>query len=295
MAAFCEDHFKEDGQLPLRSLAAEIRLLEVRQRSYPAALDDRRSLVLINGLFFAWYHAQRPPFPREAPQRALQTLIVTLLIQGGFDEAIFLHSVRTLAGFLKTDLRRLVLLRKAAILEYIVAGDFGERDWNAELSPERLSARFEVPIGQNVQLAKFTLGGLPTRESPDPMFLPKSFFGFARPPYNVDFSDYHDLAVCLVTGDLVRLDDPLIHGDRTRETASCTFRPLLMVRGEWANLGLLCAFNWRTRLEFGPLYVDGFGDPDSGLRQGTVLALSEEMVAKEVDSLLSHAWTDRVV
>jgi hypothetical protein len=72
VTTLCADHFKEDGQLPLRSLAAEIRPPEVRQPSCPAALDDRRFLGLINGLFFAWHDAHGPSFHprrRTAPCR----------------------------------------------------------------------------------------------------------------------------------------------------------------------------------------------------------------------------------
>jgi hypothetical protein len=293
MSLFCSTHFVNDGQLPLSTLAGEIRLLEVRQRSSPTALDDRRTLLLINGLFFAWYHSQVPAFPTEARGGALHKLLFSLLIHENFDKAGYVHRVRTIIRHMLSDEKRIVFLRKAAILEYIVQGDFQHKDWDVELSPERLSATFSVPIHNSVTLPRFTFGGFSSPDCPNGPSLPTSFLDFSRPPHCVDFSVYEELALCLITGDIISVFDPLIHGART--VSELTFRPVLVLRGEKVNSAVICFYAWRTTVDIGPFYFDEFGDPDIGFQHGSVLRLSTQAIDKEVDRLLSHAWTDGLV
>jgi hypothetical protein len=298
MRVFYDYFFAGDAPSPngsvasLASLAGGVMLLEARPRAAPDAMRDVRTLTLINQLFFTFYH-RAPALDGERRLGALQKLLMSLLTHVGFDPAGFAHRVRTIAGKMMSDERKLVFLRKAAILEFIVQGDF--KGGNLELSQEILAEKFGVQIHSGVKLREFRLGGFPTPECPAGTELPGSFFGFGRRPYLVDFSVSENLAICLITGDILTNLNDAIRSATAEEGGRLTFRPVLILRGDRASETFIYSFAWRTRVEFGPIYLDGFGDPDLGFRHGSMLRLSEAAVAREVDRLLSHAWTDSIV
>jgi hypothetical protein len=286
MQSFCHVAFPTYN-VGILALTSEISLMELRLRSFPHALDDTRFLTLIHSAYFALAHALPPDARHE--KRHFRAVIRRSLTDRSTNIKL------TVAGFfpdIQTPLRRYYFLRRCAILEHCLSGDFtGSYDWDALLHWDALCVHFGVALeGDPGQLPPYTF-----------CTLPDTFLGFFQPPWSLSRSLRDPLLLSLATGDCVSGTDPPQCGEiRMRDIAAKlhgTYCPMLVIRGSQANAGVYISFEWQRQYmnSSNPIYTDRFGDADIGFRRGEVLRLSRDAVEREIDRLLSHAWTDAVV
>jgi hypothetical protein len=298
MQGFCLFRFSKDIKAGLEALRSEIILLEIRQRSSAVAMDDVRTLTLINQLFFTIHHSRLGIVP-AAPTGAFRLLLASLLaFHPRLPMSAYREKVGELAARAKSDEKHLQFLRLARILEYTIMGEFGTHDWKSELDPGNLCGYFRLPSPRSGSLPVFTLGGflhvadLSLVDTPE---LPRSFFGFASPPYNFDVSGGDSLAICLLSGSLCYNLKHNSAPEDPRMTMHDTFTAVLVLRGAYASEILVWSYEFGQSHTMTPIYVDDYGDPDVGFGRGSLLHLSQEAADRLVDQLLSHQWTDAFV
>jgi hypothetical protein len=103
--------------------------MEMRLRSSPHALDDTRFLTLIHNAYFAIAHGLDPDSMDE--KRRFRT-VLRLSLSNRLTN--IKPTVAELASTIATPIRQYYFLRRCAILEYCLAGDFtGNHDWEALL------------------------------------------------------------------------------------------------------------------------------------------------------------------
>jgi hypothetical protein len=171
-------------------------------------------------------------------------------------------------------------------------------DWDSLLSPDELFShfKFEAPKGDLEKLVPFSFAPLP-----------ENFLMFAKGMYSVDMQSTKELALSLITGDIlsfgtVREDGYAGLGEWAETVIKNTFCPLLVLRGRHASRALIWLFDEgfmalpeRRCVNMRAIYVDEFGDWDYGFEKGLILHLSHDVVDAEIDRLLSHRWMDSLM
>jgi hypothetical protein len=283
MTHFCGEVFNS-FEVAINTLANHISLMEVRLRSSPYALDDVRFLTLIHHFYFAIVHGYTSPtnISHKFPLVIVQSL-----------SGISLHDiVSVMVHTINTPTRQYIFLRRCAILEECLSDSFHTgQDWESFMSWEALCDHFKVSVtDQPNLLPPFTFCELPDQ-----------FLGFFTPPRSISRKETDKSLLSLLTGDIVVMSRPPRSGELSLQGLMkkiCgTYTPLLVLSGEHSNATMYWSSEWdqqyREALE--PLYVDRFGDPDIGFRRGRALKLSQDAVDRQLDRLLSHAWTDEIV
>jgi hypothetical protein len=286
MRSFCAIAFGT-FDIGIDALASEISLMEMRLRSFPHALDDIRFVTLIRHVYFAIAHSfdTAAPDGKGAFRRVLRRSLANRL-------ADIKPTVAGLVAGIETAIRQFYFLRRCAILEYCLACDFaGSHDWDALLGWEALCSHFEIHVeGAPGALRPYTFCGLPA-----------TFLDFFKPPRSLSRNLDGQVLFSLTTGDFISTaasqQPRVIDMNDLRLKFHETYCPVILVVGNHANTALYLSFEWNKQFAnaSSPIYVDRFGDPDIGFRRGEVLKLSGDAVEREVDRLLSHAWTDAVV
>jgi hypothetical protein len=286
MRRFCETAFAAFN-VGILMLTSEISLMELRLRSSPQALDDIRFLTLIYTAYFAIAHGMAADGNDD--KRRFRTVIRRSLAARSTD---IRPTVAALAIAIQKQKSRFYFLRRCAILEYCLAGEFtGSNDWDALLRWDALCAHFGLELeGEPGELPPYTF-----------CELPDTFLGFFTPPWSLSRDLTDPVLLSLTTGDCISTTPTPQPGEISvvdlRAKVHGTYVPVIIMGGKHANTGIYISFEWGKQVAnaSSPIYVDRFGDPDIGFQRGTVLKLSRDAVEREVDRLLSHAWTDAVV
>ena len=128
--------------------------------------------------------------------------------------------------------------------------------------------------------------------------LPNDFVKLQAPPYNIDIMDQvHELALCLLTGKVVRFtpkkNKSLPNYKKHVKSALCgTFTPFLMLTGRLATSVSIYMHSFNKSYKANDIYIDDFGENDIGITRGLPLKLSADRLLRLLESLLSGDWID---
>jgi hypothetical protein len=283
----------------VESLADQIRLLEFRYRSNPAALDSDSLKPLFRNYYLCIRYGRegeadfvrKPAAPSFPPLEYL--ILIGLSVPCVEMADRFINTIYSVSPplFAFAFLRHVALFYHFALDRPVATGS--PIDWNAILMYESLCARYSVA-------ARDLPGELPRFSFPP---LPPDYLGFMREPYNIDIAGncHREIGICLLTGGqvLVTTSGPGSGDLRSlpeylRMPLNAAYTFVLVVTGTRAGSVLIADFEFRWMREIRSCYVDRYGYNARITESGGMLTLSQAQLDALVDSMLSGDWTDEL-
>lgn len=273
------------------SYAGIVATLEVRHRSRPECFDSPTVPILLRNYLLTLYHYIHPKLTKKKEKINFNnpTLLLIYSIMGMNSTSEYIQCVQKIARTLKIEYL-IEFLRRAAIIDDIAFKALNGKsakfiDWDEILSFESLIERFDLhlKISKPFELPLF-----------ETIQLPKNFFDLYRKPYNYDIVDYSvEKCVDLLTGQVVVFNE----NQRTESLPSIIeynksiydggIAMFLCLSGPKSTAILYYSQMKNLEIIQGGVYLDKFGDSDTGFKRGESLTLSEEKLNMALDQLLS--------
>ena len=246
----------------------EIRILEMRFRSNPDAIDKYPPNLLKNLFYAAW--CSRHLFDMKFKHNGdyLYDSILTALSSDNPQE--YLSTITEPSKNLSNC--RKVALFKHFVISPINTGD-KFMDWDDILSPEKLDA-------EDTKLSSFEL-----------IKLPQDFIEFAREEYGgYDIEKSHTTYLNLLNGSAWDEDDVLT-GLITDELTSA---PFICLTGRKASTIFIYSTSFPSPISATGIYLDVAGQEVEGFLNNTRLNLSPQRLDMLIEEVLSCSWVRKL-
>lgn len=282
---------QSDIDVPMKSFAGIILLLEVRQRSRPDAFDHPGISALLSNLFLTLYHGIRGLNLKKISTKMKDPLtkLVCMLINSDNPIDEFTSFVQICASDLRSDFLY-EFLRRCAIIEEFAIKDSSLRnkfvDWDDVLKFDNLLLRFHVATEDDTNIE------LPVFQT---IQLPEKFISLCTPPYNFGLFESSSLlrVVDLITGQVCvipensqsKVKDSIV--EYNTDVYKGGLSMFLVLTGEKASSVLFYSSVIKKEWFVDSFYTDQFGDVDAGFKRGVVTLLSKERLQGALDNLLS--------
>jgi hypothetical protein len=271
-------------------LADHITMLDARSATRPEVLGSEDVKVLYRNLFLSAallaYHDRLDFFWSQATplRRVIEACLKsTVGKRGQFDiESSLDVSSQT------SSLRfyRQLALFKHFMLNMPIGSEIV--DWDAALEPAALAALFSCPSAPVGDLNRLK-----------PIKLPEEWVQLLLPPYNLDIEDVQiSTGICLLTGQKVWAGQQARDGYVTVADHLYNYWcrgafPMAVLTGRNSTAVVIVTSDVNRFIETRPVWVDGMGMPDYGLRQGRLLSLNRGALAEVLDDLASGKFFNK--
>jgi hypothetical protein len=285
----CFNSIPESSKAPIRALAGEIILLEVRHRSHPEILDKSNSMYKY--LFLVIRRSYGHLAFEEWPTLPLEQLLFRLVhaTDIAMDQDEFSSLINEMVSAMTGG--HYEFMRRAALVQHFILGLLlsNRPEWDVVLEHDDLCERYHFSHDPE-ELPVYRLKSMP-----------RNFLDFMLPPYEIDQSRRDQkVGICLLTGVILSLGgsqigEPFhVHPpgiSEHLESLGGAFGVVAILSGPCAgNLEVIVSQGESVRLR--SIYVDDLGDEDRGFTRGELLHLSVSNFESVMDTVLSGEWAD---